>query len=98
MAYAEMCKHGSGAPQDVLEALPDYQGKTGRHKCVVCAIRQGLRKVYVVRVYVVRKKKIPDKSRKARLPINSISYERALTIAANDLYFGHRGAIRVYRG
>jgi hypothetical protein len=42
MSYSEMCKHGSGAPKDVLESLPDYQGKTGRHKCVVCAYQAGI--------------------------------------------------------
>jgi hypothetical protein len=42
MSYAEMCKHGHGAPKDVLENLPDYQGKTGRHKCVVCAYHAGI--------------------------------------------------------
>jgi hypothetical protein len=43
MSYAEMCKHGSGAPKEVLEGLPDYQGKTGRHKCVVCAYQAGIK-------------------------------------------------------
>jgi hypothetical protein len=43
MDYAEMCKHGKGAPEDVLENLPDYQGKTGRHKCVVCAYHAGIK-------------------------------------------------------
>jgi len=42
MSYAEMCKNGNGAPKDVLESLPDYQGKTGRHKCVVCAYQAGI--------------------------------------------------------
>lgn len=43
MHYAEMCKHGNGAPKDVLENLPNYQGKTGRHKCVVCAYHAGIK-------------------------------------------------------
>lgn len=38
-----MCKHGNGAPKDVLENLPNYQGKTGRHKCVVGAYHAGIK-------------------------------------------------------
>jgi hypothetical protein len=42
MTYAEMCKHNKSAPKDLLESLPESQGKTGRHKCVVCAYQAGI--------------------------------------------------------
>ncbi len=40
--HAEMCKHGSSAPKDLLEELPDNQGRTARHKCAVCAYKAGV--------------------------------------------------------
>jgi hypothetical protein len=43
MTYAESCKHGKSAPKDLLESLPENQGKTGRHKCVVCAYQAGIK-------------------------------------------------------
>lgn len=38
---AESCKLGSIAPARILSNLGDNQGGTGRHKCVICAFKQG---------------------------------------------------------
>jgi len=35
------CPHGSYAPGKILRSLPDSQGGSGRHKCVVCAYQLG---------------------------------------------------------
>lgn len=35
------CSHGNVAPESILQSLPDNQGGSGRHKCVVCAYHQG---------------------------------------------------------
>jgi rubredoxin len=37
----ERCDEGSSAPKSILRSLPIYQGGTGRHKCPVCAYKQG---------------------------------------------------------
>ena len=42
MSYAEMCKHEKAAPKDLLESLPESQGGTARHKCVICAYNAGI--------------------------------------------------------
>ncbi|RMG20774.1 MAG: hypothetical protein D6729_02135 [Deltaproteobacteria bacterium] len=39
----ECCKHGQPAPRDILRALGESQGGTGRHKCAVCAYAEGYR-------------------------------------------------------
>jgi hypothetical protein len=36
----ETCKHEKQAPREVLDSLPESQGGTGRHKCVVCACQR----------------------------------------------------------
>ena len=44
----ESCNHGSQAPRQLLDDLPESQAGTGRHKCAVCAyeagIQEGLRR------------------------------------------------------
>lgn len=37
------CAHGSAAPDAVIAKLPICQAGEGRHRCAVCAYRQGLR-------------------------------------------------------
>jgi len=37
----EECKHGNSAPKSVLDNLEDSQGGTGRHKCTICAYKEG---------------------------------------------------------
>jgi len=37
----EDCQHGNKAPVDFLKNLPESQTGTGRHKCVVCAYKNG---------------------------------------------------------
>lgn len=41
--YGDMvtCPHNSVAPRAILNELPDNQGGSGRHKCVVCAYHLG---------------------------------------------------------
>jgi len=36
-----ICSQGSKAPYEVLFQLPDYQGKSARHKCTICSYQQG---------------------------------------------------------
>lgn len=38
----EECKHGNPAPIDVMEQIPSYQGKSGRHACPYCAYNAGI--------------------------------------------------------
>lgn len=38
---SEGCKHGFRAPLDMLAGLPESQAGPGRHKCCICAYRQG---------------------------------------------------------
>jgi len=38
---AENCRHGTAAPRNVIESLPDSQGGAARHKCVTCAFAKG---------------------------------------------------------
>lgn len=40
------CQHGHSMPDDLIVALHDSQGGTGRHRCVVCAYAMGVN--YVV--------------------------------------------------
>ena len=40
----ELCKHDKTAPKDTLNALPESQGGTGRHRCVICAYDAGYQK------------------------------------------------------
>jgi hypothetical protein len=40
----ETCKHGSEAPQDVLDRLPYSQAGLGHHKCAICAFEEGFTK------------------------------------------------------
>lgn len=37
----QQCDHGSAAPTQVLENLPESQAGAGRHKCVICAFQRG---------------------------------------------------------
>lgn len=37
----EHCNHGNVAPVEVLENLDESQAGAGRHKCAVCAYREG---------------------------------------------------------
>ena len=39
----ESCTHGKQAPRDLLRELPEYQGGTGRHACVICAYEAGIK-------------------------------------------------------
>jgi hypothetical protein len=39
----QKCSHRNSAPRESLKRLPSSQGGTGRHKCSVCAYRQGYR-------------------------------------------------------
>jgi len=38
----QLCEHGSAAPTEVLQGLPESQAGAGRHKCVICAFQRGL--------------------------------------------------------
>lgn len=38
----QQCDHGSAAPTEVLQDLPESQAGAGRHKCVICAYQRGL--------------------------------------------------------
>jgi hypothetical protein len=40
-AEVKNCRQGGAAPKMVLEQLPKNQGGTGRHKCGICAYKQG---------------------------------------------------------
>lgn len=40
-----VCKHGSTAPIELLNSLPQSQGGIARHKCAVCAYNQGVEDV-----------------------------------------------------
>lgn len=37
----QQCDHGSAAPTEMLENLPQSQAGFGRHKCVICAFQRG---------------------------------------------------------
>lgn len=37
----ETCQISSSAPTSLLQSLPDYQGGVGRHKCTICAFKNG---------------------------------------------------------
>lgn len=41
MIGIEKCNHDSIAPVTVLQRLPDSQGGTGWHNCVVCSYQKG---------------------------------------------------------
>lgn len=36
------CQHGHSMPDDLIAALHDSQGGTGRHRCVICAYAMGV--------------------------------------------------------
>lgn len=38
---SEHCPHGNVAPVAVVERLSDWQGRSGRHKCAICAYQEG---------------------------------------------------------
>lgn len=40
----EICKHSAFMPTKVADALPEYQGGPGRHKCAVCAYLEGYKR------------------------------------------------------
>ncbi|RKZ93392.1 MAG: hypothetical protein DRR19_01215 [Candidatus Parabeggiatoa sp. nov. 1] len=41
MKNPEHCDHGNSAPYDVLKNLHYSQAGAGRHKCTICAYKEG---------------------------------------------------------
>jgi hypothetical protein len=39
----ESCKHGNQAPKYILREIPESQGGTARHGCVICAYEAGIK-------------------------------------------------------
>jgi len=54
----ETCKHDSHAARTAMEALPEWQGGTARHRCPVCAYQAGLEEGFKRAEAAIRRAKL----------------------------------------
>jgi hypothetical protein len=90
----ETCKEGSAAPTSILQNLGRNQGGAGRHKCVICAFKNGFQDAILsdsVFDITLEKTHIPLSIKKPKNKNSKLTNKDFLEIEINNKHLGLLG-------